>query len=113
PEGNPHHIREYAPAELEEALGRRFSNVRLVRQHAWLASALLPDQALAASEGEIEADVGKAAGIPAGLETFSIALASDAELPDPRPLVVLGPEVDQRESMLAMEREKDLHAKDE
>lgn len=43
--GNPHHHHEYVPSELREALERRFAAVRLVAQHAMLASVIgAPDE---------------------------------------------------------------------
>jgi SAM-dependent methyltransferase len=39
--GNPHHLREFAPAELEAELAVRLDHVRLLRQHDYVVSALL------------------------------------------------------------------------
>src|SRR5436190_6144262 len=49
--GNPHHVFEYTPDELRDALAERFENVALWRQHDWIASAMLGDDALAADDG--------------------------------------------------------------
>src|SRR5438067_13187077 len=46
--GNPHHFSEYVPAELESALRSRWENVRLFRQHPYVASLLTDDEGLAA-----------------------------------------------------------------
>jgi SAM-dependent methyltransferase len=82
-EGNPFHTHEYTPAELRSALAERFANVRLERQQAWLASLVCDDGMLGADDPEqqLELDARKAAGIDTGRETFTLALASDAELP--------------------------------
>jgi SAM-dependent methyltransferase len=97
PPGNPHHLHEYVPAELRDSLARRFANVQLLRQHAWIASAVLDDETIAGrGEKPLEADVTKAGAIAPDEETFTLALASDGELPAPGRAVVLGPGVDQR-----------------
>lgn len=41
--GNPHHVHEYVPSELCVALERRFAQVRLLPQHAMLASVIGSD----------------------------------------------------------------------
>ena len=43
--GNPHHLHELTPDELREALGSRFGSVALRRQHTWMASGVLDDDA--------------------------------------------------------------------
>jgi O-antigen biosynthesis protein len=82
-EGNPFHTHEYTPAELRSTLGTRFANVRLERQQAWLASLVGDDAMLVEDDPEqrLELDARKVTGIAAGRETFTLALASDAELP--------------------------------
>jgi SAM-dependent methyltransferase len=90
--GNPHHQHEFAPAELEAALKARFANVRLVRQHSWLTTAILEDAAFAAGEGvTLEGTVvHKLNAVEPGREGFTLALASDDALPLPPPRIVLG-----------------------
>jgi O-antigen biosynthesis protein len=82
-EGNPFHTYEYTPAELRSTLGARFANVRLERQQAWLASLVGDDAMLGEDDPEqrLELDVRKVTGVAAGRETFTLALASDSELP--------------------------------
>src|SRR2546426_992749 len=41
PPGNPHHVRELTPGELTDLLSSELAEVRLFRQHNWLASAVL------------------------------------------------------------------------
>jgi 2-polyprenyl-3-methyl-5-hydroxy-6-metoxy-1,4-benzoquinol methylase len=81
--GNPHHRYEFLPDELKAALERRFKQVRLLRQHDWLASAILEDGGFAGSGGApIDAvEVRKLVGHEPGAETYTVALASDDELP--------------------------------
>jgi SAM-dependent methyltransferase len=90
-EGNPHHTHEYAPGELLGTLSERFANVRLQRQQAWLASIICDDATLAEDDpGQpLDIDVRKIAGMNPGKETFTLALASDRELPDPGMMAVL------------------------
>jgi 2-polyprenyl-3-methyl-5-hydroxy-6-metoxy-1,4-benzoquinol methylase len=99
--GNPHHRYEFLPEELRATLGRRFGQVRLLRQHDWLASAILDDRALAAS-GAAPVDgveVRKLVGREPDTETYSLALASDGELPASLMPLALSHTVELREWM--------------
>jgi 2-polyprenyl-3-methyl-5-hydroxy-6-metoxy-1,4-benzoquinol methylase len=81
--GNPHHRYEFLPEELTGALEGRFEQVRLVRQHDWLASAILEDEVFAGS-GAAPVDgleVRKLVGHEPGTETYTLALAGKEELP--------------------------------
>ena len=75
--GNPHHVHEYLPEELQAELQASFRHVVLYRQHPWLASAVLPDDASSAEElGRVlAARTGEA--LEPGKETYTIAVASD------------------------------------
>jgi SAM-dependent methyltransferase len=84
PPGNPHHRHEFTPDELADALSARFKQVRIVRQHDWLGSAVSDDMS-----GKPEAVVRKAVEVSPGEELYTLALASGAELPATEPLVVL------------------------
>lgn len=92
-QGNPHHRYEFLPDELWSALGSRFAHVRLLRQHDWLASAILDDAAFEAS-GDAPLDgleVRKLTAQEPGKETYTLALASDRALVDtPVPLTLTG-----------------------
>jgi SAM-dependent methyltransferase len=89
PPGNPHHKHEFLPDELARALESRFKHVRLVRQHDWLGSGVLEDDVFA-SEGEpLDAVVRKAVGQTPGEELYTLALATDTELPSTEPYLVL------------------------
>jgi 2-polyprenyl-3-methyl-5-hydroxy-6-metoxy-1,4-benzoquinol methylase len=94
--GNPHHRHEYFPEELESALRRRFKCVRLVRQHDWLAAAIFEDSAFGAGDGMTvdAATVRKLAPAKPGLETYTLALASNVALPTPPAVVVLSQDVE-------------------
>jgi SAM-dependent methyltransferase len=82
PEGNPHHLHEYAPEELRTALEAHFDEVELRRQHDWLASAVLDDGQVADERlAGLGLDVGKSFGLRPASETYTIALASREALP--------------------------------
>jgi O-antigen biosynthesis protein len=94
--GNPHHVREYRPEELRSELEARFENVKLYRQHPWLASALLPDEHLAADEPR-EVLVGAVGDrLDPGSETYTVAVASDAPLSAAAGIVVMGDDFEVR-----------------
>ncbi len=92
PPGNPYHIHEYQPDELKQALAGEFSHVRLYRQSPWLTAAVLDDERSQAmgSAAAITLNVIKTRSIEPGAETFTIALASESELPAPADLAVMG-----------------------
>jgi O-antigen biosynthesis protein len=90
--GNPHHRYEFVPQEFEEALRRRFANVRLYRQADWIASAVLDDE-LHGFEGQKplrELQLRKAVAAEPGDELYTIALAGNGALPEPPASAVLG-----------------------
>jgi SAM-dependent methyltransferase len=74
PPGNPHHVHEYTPGELEGALSEHFGHVGLLRQHPYLASAILADSR---PSGPIEAMM--LTELEAGAQTYTIAVAADDE----------------------------------
>jgi SAM-dependent methyltransferase len=78
PEGNPHHVHEYLPDELEAAVRRVLPEVRLYRQHVWLASGLL---APGSAETGRDMAVGLLQPREPGEETYTIAVASAGEPP--------------------------------
>lgn len=90
PAGNPHHAHEYVPEELQEALGRRFGHVELRRQQAWTIS-MIQDDATFASDllTALDVDLAKIVARRPGDETFTIAFASDVDLPAPKGLGVI------------------------
>lgn len=85
--GNPHHVHEYLPDELRAALAEAFTNVRLWRQHNWICSAVLDDDTFAADAlDEVPGMwMRKVVAERPGRETYTVAVAGDARLPDPAP----------------------------
>jgi SAM-dependent methyltransferase len=96
--GNPFHLRELTPNELEAELGRRFGSVALYRQHTWAASGVFTDDEFALGDAAVvpDAELRKAFADAPGEETFTIGLASDGKLPDAHPLVTLSADADLR-----------------
>jgi SAM-dependent methyltransferase len=92
PGGNPHHIHEYVPEELKGALESEFTNVRLYRQSSWLGAAVLDDEQSRAIgvEAELTLRVIKIGSVEPGDEVFTLALASDGELPAPDAVALMG-----------------------
>jgi ubiquinone/menaquinone biosynthesis C-methylase UbiE len=97
--GNPYHLRELTPSELEEELGRRFGAVAIRRQHTYVASGIFDDATfLTGGNSRMGAlDVFKACENEPGKETYTLALASDGEIPDDNGIVDLSADVDLRE----------------
>jgi O-antigen biosynthesis protein len=92
PPGNPHHTHEFTPDELEQALLKEFANVSLYRQSPWLAAAILADAESRAvgSSAELLLRTIKIAPVEPGDEVFTIALASNGDLPAPEALALMG-----------------------
>ena len=94
--GNPHHVRELTPDELEDLLEARFERVGLLRQHPWIASAILDtgtqesNDPGAASQGSIV----KVDGVEKGDETYTIAIASNGQIPELQPVAGLAEPTD-------------------
>jgi SAM-dependent methyltransferase len=90
--GNPHHVREYAPDEMEAELRARWPQIRLVRQHNFVATAVLEDRAAALDGGAAldATEVRKLAAKAPGEEVYTLALAGDRALPPTRGLLTLG-----------------------
>jgi SAM-dependent methyltransferase len=89
--GNPHHVHEYLPEELRAALSEALEHVSLWRQQGWICSAVLDDETLARDDGAPVPDlwVEKVAAETPGSETYTLALASNAPLPEPAPGAVI------------------------
>jgi len=98
PPGNPHHVHEYLPAELEEELARCFPAVRLCRQHTWITSGVLDDQRFAAGDDVALSDVElrKLARDEPGAELYTVALAALGELPQAQGVMELSAPVELR-----------------
>jgi SAM-dependent methyltransferase len=97
--GNPFHLRELTPSELESMLEERFRCVRLRRQHTWVASGIFDDEAFltGANQPVGEVDVLKATENALGSETYTLALAGDSDLPEDRAVIDLSADIDLRE----------------
>jgi protein-L-isoaspartate O-methyltransferase len=86
PEGNRHHVHEFRPDELAEALRDLVANVALYRQDAWLGSTIA-----SADISATDAGAPTLGTVPVPDEaTYSVAIGSDSELPSPAPLAVIG-----------------------
>jgi SAM-dependent methyltransferase len=108
-EGNPHHTHEYTPDELRAALEDRFANVRLRRQQAWLLSMVCDDETLGETDPArpLGVEVRKVAAAP-GRETFTLALASAAQLPDD-PAVAIVTDVGELDAWRSRVRSAEAH----
>jgi SAM-dependent methyltransferase len=97
--GNPFHLRELTPHELEAELTERFRSVALRRQHSWVASGIFDNEGfgVGGSDPVEDVEVRKACGDEAGQETYTIGLASDGELPVGHGLVSLTSDIDIRD----------------
>lgn len=97
--GNPFHLRELAPNELGAELEQRFSEVTLFRQHTWVASAILDDGSFSAGDNRTidGVSVRKATTNEPGLETYTLGLAGDVDLPKVAPVLELSADIDLRE----------------
>lgn len=90
PPGNPHHHHEFKPAELAADLGRRLANVRLMRQQAYVTSAILEEAELEGGDEALDGlSLHKLEAEPADSEMFTLAVASDRALPEMPSLALL------------------------
>jgi O-antigen biosynthesis protein len=99
PPGNPHHVHEYTPPELERELARNFPFVRLERQHTWITSGVFDDARFEIGDDEdLGADVGirKLVADEPGAELYTLALASRREPPSPAATLELATAVEVR-----------------
>jgi O-antigen biosynthesis protein len=91
PDGNPHHFHEFTADELLAAVGSRLGNVRLVRQHDYIVSALLSDSGYAqdATEPLTGVELRKLVSGEPGDELYTVAIGSDGALPEMHQLAAL------------------------
>ncbi len=91
PAGDPHHRHGFRANDLEAELSARLANVRLVRQDDYLVSALLSDEVLRhpsrAPLGDVQ--IHKLTAPDPGGEKYTLAMASDDDLPELRQLAVM------------------------
>jgi SAM-dependent methyltransferase len=114
--GNPHHVHEFRPEELESVLQAHFRHTRLQQQHPWLASAIAPhgvpapDELTAIGAGRIGAALAR------GAETYVLAVAADSPPPELPPVAMLGDDFEVRwweQQVAGLRRERDQVAKAE
>jgi O-antigen biosynthesis protein len=96
--GNPFHLRELTPNELEAELASRFRSHALHRQHSWIASAVFDDKDFEADQGAVvgDAQIRKVAREEPGKETYTVGIASEGDLPEVTGLVELTADIDIR-----------------
>lgn len=92
--GNEHHVHEFRPAELAEAVGEHFANVTGYEQRAWLGSSIAAAGAAPAGSTKVEV-VHVAANAEEG-SAYGIVVASDAELPAIAELLAAGDDFEAR-----------------
>lgn len=114
----------FGPERLVAELAQRFANVTTLRQHNWVASALLGDDEFVSGDAarQVVAEVRKTGAAQAGDELYVLAIASNAPLPEASNMVMLsrGAEVrewmtrvDDAESQLAAARSEAESLRDE
>ncbi len=117
PPGNPHHVHEFIPEELELALAEQFTKVRLYRQSPWLTAAIFDDEQSMSTgvEQELRTRVMKVASISPGEEMYTVALASNAELPEAHAVALMGKPFELRwwQEQLTGARENEEHLREE
>lgn len=108
PSGNPHHMHEFTPEELLCALRRQLANVRMARQHSWTASLLTGAEPLGDEPGRLEpCRTLRTADVSLEQAAYSVAIASDAELPDPDDVVTLGGGLEIKQWIELFDRQRD------
>lgn len=87
---NEFHEREFFHAEFVELLQARFEHVKLLLQHNWLTSAVLPAPLASDASGELDHQVEfrKVTGIEPGHELYTLALCGNTAPPPLRPAAV-------------------------
>jgi ubiquinone/menaquinone biosynthesis C-methylase UbiE len=97
PPGNPFHAKELDAAEFESLLRSSFAEVRLLRQHNWITSAVLDDAGFATADPEagLELRTGKLVAKQAGEELYTVAACghSGAAVPTQLGMLTHGLEV--------------------
>ena len=107
PPGNPHHIRELTAEELHELLSRHFPEVRLLRQHNWIAGAVLDDETFEheGSEAELDIEVRKLHGREPGHELYTLAVCGHSPVEAPKLQALLGHGLEVRRWLDELERQ--------
>jgi len=91
PPGNPFHEQELTAAEFEALLRSSFSHVALMRQHNWIVSAVLGDDAFATGDARSDVDLrtGKLIGKQPGEELYTLAVCGHTEASSPQQVGLL------------------------
>jgi SAM-dependent methyltransferase len=90
--GNEHHVHEFRPEELSEAVGAHFSNVALYRQDAWAGSTVQPADGDAELKETLRTSDPRSGGDP----TYGIVVAGDEALPELGGVLAFGDAFDVR-----------------
>jgi SAM-dependent methyltransferase len=88
--GNPYQPHEFGPAELEGALAVRLSHVQRLRQHDYVLSALMTSDVTDRQGRGGDIVLQRLASDTPGDEIYTVAMASDADLPTMRDLAAMG-----------------------
>jgi len=103
PPGNPHHRHEFTPAELEAAVRERLPNVRLVPQSDHLVSALFTEETVATGPGATFDGLAVSRLDGDDTATYTVAVASRAQLPAFTGLATLTGTLEMREWLSALD----------
>jgi O-antigen biosynthesis protein len=107
PPGNPHHLHELTSGELHDLLSRHFADVRLLRQHNWIADAILtdPDFENEGAEDVLEVDVRKLDGREPGCELYTLAVCGHGQVETPPNQALLAHGLEVRRWLTELERQ--------
>jgi SAM-dependent methyltransferase len=101
--GSPYRLNGFTDAELEDALAARFSHVQLLPQHDYVVSAVPSGATNHQAEGAGDLALHRLDADSVGDAVYTIAMASDAELPFMRGLAAMGGTVPLREWLSVLE----------
>lgn len=97
PAGNPFHVHELTPEELQATVQSRLPNVSLVHQHEQMASVLVPPGALDGDHpGPAVAELRLVHPLTPGGDPYSLVVASRKELPSLPTIIGCAPSVPQQ-----------------
>ncbi len=97
PAGNPFHVHELTPEELQAAVGSRLPTVRLLHQHEQMASVLVPPGAFDGDHpGPAVTEMRLVHPLTAGSDPYSLVVAGRTELPSLPTIIGCAPSVPQQ-----------------
>jgi 2-polyprenyl-3-methyl-5-hydroxy-6-metoxy-1,4-benzoquinol methylase len=85
PAGNPFHLHEMPPEELQAAVAQRFRNTSMFLQHQYISSLMYPDaEHRSAKDGasDFRTRVHPVVPVEPGHDPYSVAVASDETIPE-------------------------------